>query len=321
MNRIFLIIAGTFICTTLLGQQVPQFSLEMLDPFTNNPAYAGLQPSLKMTASIRSQWVALPGQPQTQQVNAHMPLYVFNSGVGIRVQNETLGAEQGVMGLLAYDYHFYIGQGILSAGLSAGIVSRSLDGRKLLTPEGTYNEPGNFTHNDDILPTTNISLTIPTANLGVYYQTERFEAGLAVQNVNEGNASQDGVGLRLVRHYYMNVAAHFELNDVFSLHPAVAVRSDARSLQTNVSLLVDYNNNIFGGASFRGYSSSTIDALALIGGFSLNDKLRVAYAYDIGLSKLNNAHSGSHEIQITYTLEQTIGKGRLPKIIYNPRFL
>jgi type IX secretion system PorP/SprF family membrane protein len=194
MNRIFLIIAGTFICTTLLGQQVPQFSLEMLDPFTNNPAYAGLQPSLKMTASIRSQWVALPGQPQTQQVNAHMPLYVFNSGVGIRVQNETLGAEQGVMGLLAYDYHFYIGQGILSAGLSAGIVSRSLDGRKLLTPEGTYNEPGNFTHNDDILPTTNISLTIPTANLGVYYQTERFEAGLAVQNVNEGNASQDGVG-------------------------------------------------------------------------------------------------------------------------------
>ncbi len=321
MNRIFLIIAGTFLCTFIYGQQIPQYSLEMLDPFTINPAYAGLQPSLKMTASIRSQWVGIPGQPRTQQVNAHMPLYIFNSGIGIRVQNETQGAEQGVTGLLAYDYHFYLGDGVLSAGLSGGVVSRSLDGSKLLTPEGSYNEPGNFTHNDDILPTTNISLTIPTANFGVYYQTERFEGGIAVHNINEGSATLDGVSLRLVRHYYMNVAANFEISDAFVLRPSVSVKSDATQLQTYVSLLVNYNDNIFGGASFRGYSSSTIDALALIGGFSLNDKLRVAYAYDLGLSKLNNVHSGSHEIQITYTLEQTIGKGRLPKIIYNPRFL
>ncbi len=175
MKRIFLIIAGSFFCHILLSQQLPQYSLEMLNPFPSNPAYAGLKPSLEITATIRSQWVGLPGQPKTRQINAHMPLYFINSGVGILVESETIGAEQGVKGLLAYDYQLYMGNGILSGGVAAGIVSRSLDGSKLLTPGGTYNEPGNFTHNDDILPTTNISLTIPTINLGFYYQSEKME--------------------------------------------------------------------------------------------------------------------------------------------------
>lgn len=321
MKRTFLIIASTFFAQFLLSQQLPQYSLEILDPFSANPAYAGLQPSLIMTATIRSQWVGLPGQPRTQQVNAHMPLYIFSSGIGIKVENETLGAEQGIKGMLAYDYQLYLGDGILSGGFSAGLVSRSLDGSKLLTPEGTYNEPGNFTHNDDILPTTNISLTIPTVNLGFYYQTEKLEGGIAIQNLNEGSSTQDGVGLKLVRHYYMNAAAHLELNSTLSLHPSISVRTDAREMQTYLSCLVNYNGNIFGGTSFRGYSAKTIDALVLMGGFTLNEKLRVAYAYDLSLSKLRNASSGSHEIQITYNLDQSIGKGRLPKIIYNPRHL
>jgi type IX secretion system PorP/SprF family membrane protein len=321
MKRTFLIIAGSLICQFLLAQQIPQYSLEMLNPFSSNPAYAGLEPSLEMTATMRSQWVGIPGQPRTQQVNAHMPLYIFSSGVGIKVENQTIGAEQGTKGLLAYDYHLYLGKGILSGGVAAGVVSRSLDGSKLLTPEGSYNEPGNFTHNDDILPTTNISLTIPTINFGVYYQSEKLEGGFSIQNINEGRGSQDGVSLRLIRHYYMSVATHFEINSALSLHPSLSVRTDTKELQTYLSLLAHYNDNIFGGVSFRGYSSNTFDALALIGGFTVNDKLSIAYAYDISLSKLKNINSGSHEIQITYSLEQLIGKGKLPKIIYNPRFL
>lgn len=321
MKRTFLIIAGSFLCHFLFAQQIPHYSLGMLNMFRSNPAYAGMEPSLKFTATIRSQWVGIPGQPKTQQVNAHMPLYIFSSGVGIKVENETIGAEQGTKGLLAYDYHLYLGKGILSGGIEAGIVSRSLDGRKLLTPDGSYNEPGNFTHNDDILPTTNISLTIPTINFGVYYQSEKLEGGFSIQNINKGSSNQDGVGLQLIRHYYMSLATHFEINSTLSLHPSLSMRTDAKELQTYLSLLAHYNDNIFGGAAFRGYSSNTIDALALIGGFTLNDKLSVAYAYDISLSKLKNINSGSHEIQITYSLEQLIGKGKLPKIIYNPRFL
>lgn len=321
MKRIYLILASCFFYQFSIAQHIPQYSLEMLNPFSANPAYAGMEPTLKTTATIRSQWIGIPGQPRNQQVNAHMPLYIISSGVGIKVENESIGAEQGVTAALAYDYQLYLGEGVLSAGLSAGVVSRSLDGSKILTPDGTYNEPGIIIHNDDILPTTRISLIIPSVNVGIYYKTEKFEGGLAVQNVNAGSASQDGAILSLARHYYLSAGGHFNLNSSVSLHPSLSVRSDLNEFQTYLSLLANYNGNIIAGAAFRGYSVNSIDALALIGGVTLNDKFRIAYAYDLGLSKLRNVHSGAHEIQITYNLEKLIGKGRLPKIIYNPRFL
>jgi hypothetical protein len=42
-----------------------------------------------------------------------------------------------------------------------------------------------------------------------------------------------------------------------------------------------------------------LDAIALLIGFDSN-QLGIGYAYDIGLSNLNNHHSGSHEIVLTF---------------------
>jgi len=64
-----------------------------------------------------------------------------------------------------------------------------------------------------------------------------------------------------------------------------------------------------------------LDAVALMAGFKLNEKLSVGYAYDIGLSALNSVSSGSHELLLNYNLGAPIGKGRPPAVIYNPRSL
>jgi hypothetical protein len=83
---------------------------------------------------------------------------------------------------------------------------------------------------------------------------------------------------------------------------------------------LQYNDNIFLGASFRGYSKNTQDALAIFGGVKLSPKMKLAYSYDVTLSGLNTIAQATHEIVLQYNLGKEFGKGKLPPIIYNPRF-
>jgi hypothetical protein len=99
------------------------------------------------------------------------------------------------------------------------------------------------------------------------------------------------------------------------------LKSDLVETQIEFSTIARYNDNIFGGVSFRGYNSNSFDAVVILAGYKLNENLTLSYAYDITLSGLSEVSRGSHEIMLNYNLNKNIGKGRLPKIIYNPRFL
>ncbi|MCB0578497.1 MAG: PorP/SprF family type IX secretion system membrane protein, partial [Phaeodactylibacter sp.] len=156
---------------------------------------------------------------------------------------------------------------------------------------------------------------------GLYYYSERFEAGLAVRNLSEPTVDLDAISLQLKRAFFFNAGGHFDLGGSLSLHPALLIRSDLAQTQTDVAAIFRYNDNIFGGASFRGYNSDNIDAVAFIAGFRLNENITLAYAYDLTLSTLNQVSNGSHEVMINYNLNQRLGTGRPPKVIYNPRTL
>jgi hypothetical protein len=82
---------------------------------------------------------------------------------------------------------------------------------------------------------------------------------------------------------------------------------------------MQYNQNIFVGATYRGYNANTSDAIAIMGGLNLSDKISLAYAYDLTLSELRSVQDGSHEITIKYNLRTRIGAGVPPPIIYYPR--
>ena len=103
--------------------------------------------------------------------------------------------------------------------------------------------------------------------------------------------------------------------------PSVLVKSDINQIQTDFSTIITYNDNIFGGATFRGYDSNSIDAIVVIVGMNISSKLRLGYSHDLTLSPLSTVNTGSHEIMLNYNLNKKIGAGIPPKIIYNPRYL
>lgn len=294
----------------------------MMNKLNWNPAYAGLDNSLSATGIYRAQWTGLEGNPVTQNVNAHLPLYILSSGIGINLENDELGAERRTTGTVSYNYQLPVGRrGLLAIGLSAGMAQRTLDGAKLRTPEGDYAVDGVVIHNDDLLPISEVNATATTFGAGLYYYSERFEAGFAARNLSEPTVDLDVISLTLKRTFFFNAGGHFDLGGSLSLHPSVLLRSDLAQTQTDIAAILQYNDNIFGGASFRGYNSDNIDAVGLIAGFKLSEHITLAYAYDLTLSALNQVSNGSHEVMINYNLNKRLGAGRPPKVIYNPRTL
>ncbi|MEY3249463.1 MAG: hypothetical protein RL742_1506, partial [Bacteroidota bacterium] len=78
----------------LQAQQLPQYSLYMLNPYALNPAVAGTENTLILNGVYRQQWSDLRGAPVGQTLNAHLPVYRINSGLGLRLDNDAVGAHR-----------------------------------------------------------------------------------------------------------------------------------------------------------------------------------------------------------------------------------
>ena len=329
MKNIFTVVLLTAFTFSGMAQQAAQYSMYMWNKHAFNPAYAGLDNSLSITGVYRNQWVNLPGSPVTQTVNAHMPLYLVGGGVGLAFENESLGSWTQTTANLSYDYQMVVNNlGVLSLGLSAGITQRKFDGRLARAPEGNFDTDvnGEIIYKDhgpieNVLPLTLETGIAPVVNIGAFYQGEKLEAGISATNLLENEINLSTISFVPERTYYFYTGYKLDLGRKLQITPSLLVKSDIFQTQIDFSLIAQYNENIFGGATFRGYDSNSIDAVSIIGGIKLNEKITIGYAYDLTLSGLSNVNNGTHEVLINYNLGKPIGQGKPPIIIYNPRSL
>lgn len=313
-------------CTTwLCAQQTPQYSLYALNPYALNPAYAGMENTLVATGVYRQQWSNLKGAPQTQHLNMHMPLAMLSSGLGLKIENDIIGAHRTTQALLSYSFHRELGRNaVLSAGISGGYLQYSLDGDKLRAPEGIYGSQDPFLHNDPLLPEGRLQVGTPVVEAGIFYQWKDLSISIAAQPVFAPvlEASQGAADFRLepLRHFLAAASYRFEIGQRLAIKPAVLVKTDITETQAEISTIIRWRENIFAGASLRGLGSSDRDAFVLLGGLRLNERTTLAYSFDIPLSSLELANRGSHELLLRYELNKPVGTGKLPPVIYNPRF-
>ena len=301
------------------AQQLGHYSLFWLDPVQFNPAYAGLDNSLSVTATYRTQWTGLPGQPSSQQVSAHLPVYYLSSGFGVEAERDELGARSLTRFGASWNYQFVTSTAVWSVGVSGRYYQMNLDGAALRTPEGDYTEPNFVIHNDGLLPSGNEGAGTLTFAAGLYYQAERLEGGLSVRNLTESVIGFPGLDYRLGRQYHGYLRARFDVLRAWEISPLVSVMSDGIQHQVTTGVIGRYDENFFGGLAYRGYNNQSTDAIILMAGLNLSEKLSVAYAYDLTLSDLRTVQDGSHEITLKYNLRQRIGAGVPPPIIFNPR--
>jgi type IX secretion system PorP/SprF family membrane protein len=187
--RAAVILTGIMLCMrpdSVVAQSQPQYSLHMLDRYQFNPAFAGMESSLSVTANYRAQWLGISGNPEQRYINMHLPFYLWKGALGMSLQHESIGAQKILNATVSYNYVTEIKFGLLSVGISGGVSQQTLDGTVLRAPDGEYEGP-TILHNDPILPNTVVHGLAPLVQAGVYFAGVMFEAGVAFTGSSPGH--------------------------------------------------------------------------------------------------------------------------------------
>ena len=275
------------------AQQDPLFSQYMFNKLALNPAYAGSREMLTIDMLDRYQWVGIDGAPRTFTVAAHMATRNNKVGLGLYAYRDALGPtiNQGLMA--TYAYRLLLGKGTLSFGLQGGFKYFDFDWRQMNVEDPDYT----FNPQD-------VQRMIPDANFGVYYQNNRFFAGLSSKQLFQNEYGLAVVNdkttyTKLLRHFYGMAGVAVPIDDKIVFRPSVLakfVKNAPMQVDVNASLL--FSNIFWIGASYR-----TEKAIVFITEFRISEKFRVGYSYDIYLNELQPHNKGSHEIRLGIDLD------------------
>lgn len=305
MKRIQLVVSIVVAsCASVFAQQDPQFSQNMFNKLYTNPGYSGSSEGICGSLLYRNQWSGFEGNPTSVVFGIDAPVEFLRGGLGLSVlATDELGFENTFAAKLSYAFRFNVGQGNLAIGADLGLVQKSLGG------------DFRFIDSDDpLIPTENQSGSVaPDLGAGVYYNSDKFYAGISASHLTEGEVDYGDFSTKLARHHYLMAGYRIEFSPSMSLTPSVFVKNVADQTQVDINANMDFNNRFWAGASYR-----IDDAFVLIAGLNIMPNLRLGYSYDMTTSEIKNYSSGSHEIMLGYCYKI---KKKVTPIIRNVRFM
>lgn len=303
MKKIRTIILALIIPVSIVsGQQDAVLSNYMFNTQTYNPGYSGMTGMITATALTRQQWVGFPGAPSTMIFNVNMPFSLFGlrSGAGLLVSADKYGFSNDIDFALSYSYLFQIGTGTLGAGISAGVLNKTISPEWYI-PSGPGHTPP---AGDPLIPENDESFVAMDISAGVYYQGLNYYAGFSVTHLNQPKIKYSETATYVSREYFLTAGYYLQLpNPAFELIPSVFIVHDGAATQYLATGMVRYNKKIWGGVSYR-----ISDAITGFAGIELYNGLKVGYGYDFPVSEIRKGTSGSHEFVVSYSFDLGLGK-------------
>lgn len=278
---------------TARAQFEPQFTQYMFNEMFINPAYAGSREQISSTLVYRNQWVGLEGAPKTQTLSIHGPLMNKKLGLGLTVMNESIGVTKQLAFYGNYAFRIKTGtKGAFAMGLQGGFIRHQENLDEVITNEENDNE---FLFNTP-------RVVLPNAGFGLYYNTDRFYAGLSIPRMFKNFVSGDGTADVTNKfefknwHYYVTTAYVFDAGANVKLKPSLMVKMvQGAPLNADVTLQA-----LFMDVFWLGFSYRYEDSFSALGIFQITPSLRLGYSYDYTLTELSNYSNGTHEINLGY---------------------
>ncbi|WP_240607742.1 PorP/SprF family type IX secretion system membrane protein [Marixanthomonas spongiae] len=287
----------------MTAQQEAQYTQYMYNTSVINPAYVGSLGTLDIVGTYRDQWTGLDGAPVTQNLGIHAPLRNDKIGIGLNIQNETIGPAKEFNAVANFSYTVMVSPNTkLAFGLGAGVNLYDVDFSK-----GLFLDP-----NDFLLMNKIDQRVTPVIGAGTYLYGEKWYVGLSVPDFKTDDLYDDeerSIAEEQIQYYLMGGYV-FDLNPRFKFKPAFLVK-----YQTDYPFVVDVSANFLYNERFMlGVSYRYDDAVSALAGIELFSGFFVGYSYDYTLTELTNFNSGSHEIVLRFTLPSKL------KRINSPRF-
>lgn len=320
MKKFLFILLITLCGVKASAQQDAEFSQYMFNGLYVNPAYAGYNEEWNVHAFYRNQWSSFPGAPKTFSVAADGTANNERVGLGIQVMNDKLGASNNTSLYGTYAYRFPVneeGDHRLSIGISAGFVQQHMDLSKL-TPTSTALDP--------VLVNGRKDAMLPDARVGIYYNTEKWFAGLSANNLFT-HAFQKSDALKeylpLKPHLYFTVGGIFPVSEQLKLKPSMLVKEDmAGPTSIDINAMGLIQEKLWIGISYRSAylkKSNLQDglqkpsAMVFMADFIVSEKLRIGYAYDKTMNSTVANNAPTNEISLGYYFKHKDGRVISPK--------
>jgi len=275
---------------TAYGQQGPQFTQFMFNNLAINPAYAGADEALSMTAVSRTQWSGIENAPVTTSFSAH-GLVFDKVGLGLTVVDDRIGVHAITTVAGNYAYHIRAGRSsFISMGIQGGVTRFVSDYPSIA---GNSNDPKLANY---------INQTRPDIGAGLYFRSPKLDAGLsALGLLTRRMAISNTVTTKLQNADFLAYMRYrMRLNETWTLEPAMLVKyfpGLSPSFDVNGSLV--YKKVITGGVSYR--SNESIDLLFKL---QLTTSLQFGYAYDHPLKSRISLNRASHEVMVNYVFRK-----------------
>jgi type IX secretion system PorP/SprF family membrane protein len=294
MKKITLLL---FVCaafsTMIMAQSVPLYTQYNLNPFTINPAAAGMKEGQQINFNYRSQWTDFPTAPVTSVLSYQGRFN--NNGVGLIVFDDKTGAlnYQGV--LAGYNYRIKLSDDhTLALGLATQFLRYSV-----YVPEALLSEEIDMT--DVVLQDALAGVNQLDASFGVmFYAKKGLYGGVSLPGLIQTklNGTNDFNDFKYLATHFFALAGYKTQGKNINIEPSILVRKVVNTpfqveLNTKFWFLQD---QLMAGVTYR----TAEQALAFTLGFEINKKLGFFYAYDANFNEISNYNSGSHELMIQY---------------------
>jgi type IX secretion system PorP/SprF family membrane protein len=276
----------------LSAQQDPLYTQYMFNKLLINPGYAGSRAATSVTMLYRDQWTGFEGAPKTATASVHGRLANPKIALGLTLVNDRIGLRNQTGLYATYAYRLPVGDARLSFGIQAGF-----DHIQYGFSDAVY-----IDLNDPELG-QNISMLTPNVGAGVYYQSEKFYAGVSVPHLLENTLGEAAQNEEIVgtqeRHFFAMMGGVIEIAENVKFRPSTLVKYVA-----NAPISADFNGTfLFVDKFWVGASYRTDASVDFHMEFNVNRQLRIGYAYDYVLGELGTHSNGSHEILLGIDLD------------------
>lgn len=314
---IFALLFSLAVCAPpSLAQDLPVYNHFYLTPYLYNPAEAAAYPFRNVSVNHRQQWRGIEGAPVVTTLTFESPFDYRKYGLSATLRNFNRGLLSTNDFLVTYSYYVDLTKtATFHFGISGGLTANSIDFSQIQD----LSDPAisNFLDNN-LQPVSNVGFKLETAsgiNIGAslprlfkpqYSNNQNFEA-FQISPFDEFTIMayyKKRIDYKFVTRYDGRFKKRVRVDDVYSPFQIYAIYQYSQLVGQRIELLstLNFNELFWIGGSYRlNYGMSGIV------GFNMK-KLAFSYAYEPSSKLVNGIASGSHEIQLKFTIGDKIKK-------------
>jgi type IX secretion system PorP/SprF family membrane protein len=285
-SKTTLILSSLLIATAAFSQQDPIFSQYLMNPLVLNPAYAGINNNLNVTASYRAQWVKLEGQPQTLNLNGSSSVLDNKLGVGLTLLQDRVGNATISDFNASVAYKLKVSDEYsLSFGMQVGALGFKTDNSEL-----TIRHSGDAAFPDGATRASTVNL-----GAGAILKSEQWLVGLSVPRMLPTKINSGGQQFELYKqHFYLFASYAYILNEHINLKPSVLLRGvGGAPASVDINAAMTFNMIHTAGVFTRNFKTYGLLLQTLI-----KEKLRVGYVFELPTNKSVGPTFKTHEIVV-----------------------